>query len=97
MQIIPLNAIASQSFSVQLNNQNCDINLYQKSTGLCFDLILNNTPIVNSMICLNGVGLIRQSYLGFSGQLVFVDTQGDDDPYYTELGTRYLLTYWLPT
>ena len=49
------------------------------------------------MICLNNVGLVRESYLGFIGQLVFVDIQGTDDPYYTGLGLRYLLTYWTQT
>lgn len=96
MQVIPLTAVASQSFTIQLNGQNCEINIYQKSTGLYFDLILNGSGIVNTMICLNAVGLVREIYLGFVGQLVFIDTQGTDDPYYTGLGSRYILTYWLP-
>ena len=96
MQVIPLAAVASQSFTIQLNGQNCEINIYQKSTGLYFDLILNGSGIVNTMICLNAVGLVREIYLGFVGQLVFIDTQGTDDPYYTGLGSRYILTYWLP-
>lgn len=96
MQVIPLTAVASQSFTVQLNGQNCEINIYQKSTGLYFDLTVNGESIVNTMICLNAVGLVREVYLGFIGQLVFIDTQGSDDPYYTGLGSRYVLTYWLP-
>ena len=94
MQILPLSAVPSQTFSVQLNNQNCLINLYQKSTGLYFDLFINNSPVIQSMLCLNEVGLVRESYLGFVGQLVFVDTQGSSDPTYDGLGSRYLLTYW---
>ena len=97
MQIIPLNSVASQSFNVQLGSQNCSINLYQKSNGLYFDLAIDDNTIVESMICLNNVGLVRESYLGFIGQLVFVDIQGTDDPYYTGLGLRYLLTYWTQT
>ena len=46
------------------------------------------------MLCLNEVGLVRESYLGFVGQLVFVDMQGSSDPTYDGLGSRYLLTYW---
>lgn len=93
MQIIPLLPVASQTFSVQLDNQNCQITLSQKSTGLFFDLSLNGNQIIASMICLNKVGLVREAYLGFSGQLVFFDTQGADDPYYTGLGSRFLLGY----
>lgn len=96
MQVIPLTSVASQSFTIQLNGQNCAINLYQKNTGLFFDLTIDSTPIVTSMICLNAVGLVRESYLGFTGQLVFIDTQGTDNPDYTGLGSRYILTYWLP-
>ena len=97
MQVIPLSPIASQSFTVNLNQQNCTINLYQKSTGLYFDMTVNNNLCVQTMLCLNLVGLIRESYQGFNGQLVFIDTQGTDDPSYDELGSRYLLTYWTKT
>lgn len=93
IQIIPISAVASQSFTIQLNNQNCMINLNQKNTGLFFDLFIDESPIVQSMICLNLVGLIREEYLGFVGQLAFVDTKGTSDPYYTGLGTQYLLIY----
>ena len=93
IQIIPVNSIASQSFNVQLGTQNCVINLYQKNTGLFFDLNLNGTQIVNSMICLNLVGLVRESYLGFTGQLFFFDTSCQTDPVYTGLNSKYLLVY----
>jgi hypothetical protein len=101
MQIVPLTAVPSQSLTVLLNGQTCAINVYQKSTGLFFDLSVQGvtnpltgmSQLVTAMLCLNGVGLVREAYLGFIGQLVFVDTQGDTDPYYTGLGSRYILTY----
>lgn len=93
IQIIPIVAVPSQSFTIQLNGQNCAINIYQLETGLYFDLAVNNQVIVTTMICLNLVGLIREEYLGFSGQLAFVDTQGTNDPTYDGLGTRYQLIY----
>lgn len=96
MQIIPITPVASQQFSVQLSNQNCVINLNQKNTGLFFDMDLNGSRIVTSMICLDRVGLVRESYLGFYGQLVFIDTQGTDDPFYTGLGSRFILAYFVP-
>jgi len=93
IQFIPISAVPSQTFTIQLGTQNCKINLNQKSTGLFFDLFINGNPIVQSMICLNLVGLIRESYLGFVGQLAFTDMQGTSDPYYTGLGSQYLLIY----
>jgi hypothetical protein len=94
MQIVPITAVASQSFTVQLNGQQCQINLYEKASyGLFCDLFVNGTQILSAMICLNCVGLVRQPYLGFIGQLAFIDTQGSTDPTYTGLGSRYILTY----
>lgn len=93
IQLIPIVAVPSQSFTIQLGTQNCAINIYQLSTGLYFDLTVNNQDIVNTMICLNLVGLVREEYLGFVGQLAFVDTQGNSDPTYDGLGSRYQLIY----
>jgi len=92
-QIIPLTAQPSQSFSVVLGTQQCTINLYQKSTGLFMDLTANGNQILMSMLCLDRVGLIRSSYLGFVGQLAFADTQGYTDPNYSGLNGRYILIY----
>ena len=93
IQVIPISAIPSQSFTIKLGTQNCAIKIYQLETGLYFDLTLEGNVIVATMICLNLVGLVRESYLDFTGQLGFVDTQGTSDPTYDGLGTRYLLVY----
>jgi len=93
IETIPITAVPAQTFTIQLGTQSCLINLYQKNTGLFFDMTVNNTPCVNSVICLNLVGLVREAYYGFTGQLAFVDTQGTSDPTYDGLGTRYQLVY----
>lgn len=93
MIIIPLKSVASQTFAINLDGQNCTINLYQKNTGLYLDLFVDNTAIIVTQICLDRVKLVRYAYLGFIGDLAFMDTQGVDDPYYTGLGSRYQLMY----
>lgn len=93
MEVVPLSPVESQSISVALGSQQCEINVYQKSTGLFLDLAVNGVAIVTAMLCMNGVGLVRQAYLGFSGQLTFIDTQGSSDPTYDGLGSRYILCY----
>ncbi|WP_432778202.1 hypothetical protein QZL74_14595 [Burkholderia gladioli pv. alliicola] len=93
MQIIPLSAVASQKLSVMLAQQNCQIAVYQKTTGLYLDLQVNNAPIRTAMLCRDRVFLVRFAYLGFVGDLAFFDTQGVDDPDYTGLGTRFQLVY----
>lgn len=97
MQTIPLTAVPSQTFSVQLNDQQCDIALYQKSTGLFMDLVVNQVMIAQTELCLNKVYMVRYTYLGFIGNFAFIDTQGGDAPYYDGLGTRFLLTYFDPS
>lgn len=92
-QTIPLTTVASQSFTTLLGSQQCSITVYQLSTGLYCDIVASNNTIVNTMLCLNLVGLVREAYLGFTGQLFFYDTQGTSDPYFSGLGTRYQLVY----
>jgi hypothetical protein len=92
-QVIPITAVPSQNFTILLGTQNCAINIYQLSTGLYCDIVADQNTIVTAMICLNLVGLVREAYLGFSGQLFFYDTEGTDDPYYTGLGSRFQLVY----
>lgn len=45
------------------------------------------------VLCRNRVYLVREAYLGFRGDLAFVDTAGNDDPQYAGLGTRWPLLY----
>ena len=92
-QVIPITAQPSQTFSVDIGGQQCTVNLYQKTTGLFMDLTANGNQVLMSMLCLDRVGLVRSAYLGFSGQLSFVDTQGYTDPIYTGLGSRYILVF----
>lgn len=93
MKTIPLQAVPSQSLSVLLDQQNCQINVYQKSTGLFLDLSVNDVSIVSAVICRDRTLMVRQAYKGFSGDLCFADSQGTNDPDYTGLDGRYVLVY----
>lgn len=93
MLIVPLAAKPSQTLSILLANQNCQIAVYQKTTGLYLDLSTNNAAVKTGIICRDRVKLIRHAYLGFTGDLAFFDTQGTSDPTYDGLGARYQLVY----
>ncbi len=97
MKTIAIAAISSQSFSSVLGGQNCQIKLYQKSTGVFIDVSMNNVPLVSGVLCRDRVKLIRQAYLGFGGDLFFADTEGFSDPNYTGFGARYRLVYMEPS
>lgn len=100
MKVIPLQAVPSQQLSIGLNGQNCSINVYQKTTGLYFDLLRDNVPISTTVRCLNCARLLDdRQYTGFVGDFLFIDVQstagalGGTDPVYTGLGSQYELWY----
>lgn len=97
MLAITLQPTASQAFTVNLAGQRCYIEIYQKSTGLFMDLTVNGYPVLNGQLCLRNVRLVRLEYLGFTGDLVFVDTLGLQDPSYDGLGGRFALLYLSPS
>lgn len=96
MQEIALQPVPSQTLSVSLSNQACQLNIKQGATGLYMDVLVNNAIIVSGVLCENINRIVRDLYLGFAGDFVFVDNQGDTDPYYTGLGDRYSLIYLSP-
>ncbi len=91
---IPVRPITNQSLQVQVDNQPCTIDLSQTNYGLFMTLYLDADLIVASVLCQNRNRIVRSAYLGFSGDFVFVDTQGNSDPAYEGLGDRYQLV-WL--
>lgn len=108
MQTIPgIGPVPSQTFQAVLGGQNCSFSLYTLTgydfndltletvnTNLYMDLTVNGESITVGAICLNEKRLlINRQYLGFSGDLMFIDTQGTEDPQYTGLGTRWQLVY----
>src|SRR5882762_632794 len=97
MLIIPLKAVPNQTLAVLLNNQACQLNIYQKAFGLFMDVLVSNRLIIGGVICQNYNRIVRSVYLGFQGDFLFADQQGDSDPDYTGLGTRFVLEYIEPS
>lgn len=96
MQQIPLQAVPSQTRTIVLAGQNCQLNIYSigQSTNLFFDLNSNGVDIVTGVIVENGVFLVCIQYLGFQGNFLFIDTtNANNDPEYAGLGTQYELVY----
>lgn len=93
MQEIPLQPIPSQITKVVLGTQNCQINIYQKAQGLFVDVNSNGVDIVTAVIARDAVPLVCREYAGFSGNLLFIDSQGASDPTSDALGSRFSLVY----
>jgi hypothetical protein len=93
MNIIPVQPLPAQTFNTVLGNQNCTISLYQKTTGMYLDLAINEAVVITGALCRDRVKIVRYGYLGFAGDLAFIDTQGAQDPEYQGLGDRWQLVY----
>lgn len=94
MQVVPLSPVPSQTFQIVLGGQNCAMAVYQKGRFIYLDLSVNGSPVLNTKMCpVSSRLLLGRRYLGFVGDLVFMDTQGSDDPQYAGLGTRWVLMY----
>ena len=90
---IPIQPVPSQQVKAVLASQNCQIAIYQKLQGLFVDLNSNGEEISTGVIARNAVQLDPREYGSFSGNLMFIDTQGNDDPTYDGFGTRFFLIY----
>lgn len=96
MIVVPLIATPSQDLKIVLGGQSCDISVAQKGEHVYLSLTLPAGSVLNTMMCRNEVLLVRETYLGFVGDLAFIDLQGETDPYWDGLGTRYILVYLTP-
>ena len=76
-----------------LNGQNCIISIYQKPQGVFVDVTADGVVVSVATIARDAVPLVSRDYAGFSGNLMFIDTQGANDPDYTLMGSRYSLVY----
>lgn len=93
MLIIPVSAVPNQVEAVPLEGQSFILQLCQRSSGLYMDVFMNGQGIIFGVLCENRNLIIRNRYFGSPGDFYFVDTQGDADPEYTGIGSRYLLMY----
>ena len=94
MQIVPVNDVPNQTFNVSFGGQSTTINLFSTTSNLLYmDVLVNNSPILLGTICQNLNRIIRDTYLGFSGDFVWNDTEGSNDPSSPGLGARYQLIY----
>ena len=96
MRQIPLKSLPSQEVQILLNGQACQIKVYQKRYGLFVDLYVNSVLVIGGVVAEDRNRIVRDAYLGFSGDLAFFDTQGTNDPDYTGFGGQFAFAYLTP-
>jgi len=93
----PVEARPNQRFNVTLNAQDVTLALRWRSTGLFVDLAFQSAEqIVAGGIARDRNRIVRSEYLGFVGDLVWVDSQGTNDPDWLAIGQRFFLLYLTP-
>lgn len=94
---VPLIDTPNQELAIELENQDCTIQVRQLADYIYLTLWVDSTLICENAICMPLVPIVQNSQSLFSGNFLIVDSSAKADkqslPDYTELGTRYLLVY----
>ncbi|HGH0375224.1 TPA: hypothetical protein ACLFOW_000025 [Yersinia enterocolitica] len=93
MNVITLENKKSQSIFITLEGQSCLIRLIQRDSSIYMDLTVNGDPILQGVPCLYANKIVRYKYLGFRGDLFFLDNEGQSDPQWNGLADRFPLYF----
>lgn len=99
MQIIPLQALPNQSFSLQLGTINFDIVISSCGNIMSFDIAANNVPLVTGMRAVNGASILPYAYLEKNyGNFTFISANDafEDYPDWQRFGADQILVYASP-
>lgn len=95
MQVIPLQAVPNQSFSIQLDNNNWDFAIHDCGNGLmAVDIALNGTQLLTGLRMVPAFPLIPYRYL-MDGNFVML-TNDDEYPDWNQFGITQTLIYASP-
>ncbi|HEN3634130.1 TPA: hypothetical protein ACJTDP_000160 [Yersinia enterocolitica] len=93
MNVITLENKKSQSIFITLEGQSCLIRIIQRDSSIYMDLTVNGDPILQGVPCLYANKIVRYKYLGFRGDLFFLDNEGQSDPEWDGLADRFPLYF----
>lgn len=93
MNVITLENKKSQSIFITLEGQSCLIRLIQRDSSMYMDLTVNGDPILQGVPCLYANKIVRYKYLGFKGDLFFLDNEGQSEPEWSGLADRFPLYF----
>jgi hypothetical protein len=93
MLAVPLRPVPSQTLAVTLGGQPCKIDVVTRGDALYVNLYVNDVLIVGGVAARNRVRFPIGSYFDFIGSLAWFDGQGQEDPQYAGLNSRWGLVY----
>jgi len=97
MQLIPLQSIPRQQFTITLENSRFDITLLAIGGCMYATILRDEVEIVSGGRCINGQLVIPFAWLeGAAGNFAF-STNGEDMPWWDQFNTTQNLYYLLST
>ena len=93
---VPLTATPNQEVSVELDEQDCTIQVRQLGSYTFLSLWLDSDLIAENAICMPGVAILQGYVPKFKGNFVLVDSSDPEKQQlsdYRELGSRFILLY----
>ena len=96
MTEVPLIATPNQELAIELEEQDCTIQVRQLGNYTYLTLWVDSTLIVENAICMPGVAILQGYIKGFNGNFVLVDSSDPNNQQlsdYRELGSRFILLY----
>lgn len=90
---IPLRAVPGQMMLVVLGGQSCYLKILHRRGRMYCGLTIEREPVFDGMLVRDRLPLKQSRCQKFAGNLVFIDLEGDSDPQWEGLGTRYRLVY----
>ncbi|MCP2041652.1 hypothetical protein L1281_002263 [Neisseria sp. HSC-16F19] len=93
MYEIPLKPVPVQRTATEINGVLLEISLIPRLGRLYATVSADRRVLIRERLCRHGEPLVREAYRGLAGELYFIDTAGEEDPAWPELGSRYRLVY----
>lgn len=92
MELINIDAIPSQRFTVTLGGNNYDIKIYSIDGHMSYDLSLNAVSVVRGFKMVNDILLLPYTYQEINGNIL-LSLPEDEIPDYSSFGTSQYLYY----
>lgn len=90
---IPLTAIPHQLVATIVNGQAVQIEVRQMGSSLYTSCMVDGVQINRNVRAVNHGEVLPWSDFRVGSQIEWVDTQGDDDPQFDGLGSRWLMCF----
>lgn len=90
---IPLTKEPNQVFITELNGKVCEFEIVSRYGFTFMNLTVDDEVQFKGVICQNRNNILQYSHYKLGGELMFMDTQGQNDPEAEGFGERYLLVY----